>query len=314
MELIRNLKFKNILLTYLTFSNRDYKGISLSALSGIISKVIDKYGEDQYKAIIHLLDEPFLDKKVLLERLEKYEYKEKALEGDDVKSAGYAVSLVDLTTGEFKKYIISTVVGRITTLLHEFYHTMGFSKFDVEKQVKYSGFIKFFYEDDEVSIGRGIEEGFVTYMTSLKFNDGKLLYRNANEVVSSYTFCSLYAKALTSIMGIDVMKNNYFNKGLEGLMWSIYDINHDMGDTNDFIKNMDRLCTIDGESKGDLKRVQEITGYVDSFLLRLSILKYGDDRVMEFLPKSFRKIEGTVQPVYSRDEFGEYRLDRPKGK
>ena len=255
----------------------------------IIRNIADNYNDNVYKCLSILLNENNLDRKVFFDKLLKYRYFDSkeditSLE-EDMGFFGGFNTCYDDSNNPISYNITSP--DDINILLHEFYHFASFNKHD---EIDYSGFKK-------GKIGKGINEGFTQYITNLAINDGKMIYQGSNGPVANYPFCTMYSKALTSVLGMDVMKDNYFNKGLDGLTKEIYNIYPDSDKIVGFLENMDYLYLVDGGKNNNKYDTLEAMKEIDSFLIDLCMLKHKESKISEVLPRGIKEKNNRLFPT-----------------
>ena len=256
----------------------------------ILNNLSENYNDNVYKCLSILLSEKSLNRKVFFDKLLKYRYfdshDEKIVGENDIEFCGGYKTIFDDFNNALS-YNIKAPKDKLETMLHEFYHFAAFSKYEA---VICNGFKK-------GKVGKGLNEGFTQYLTNLAINNDNMSYEGINGPRAYYPFCTMYAKALTSILGLDGMKDNYFNKGLDGLIEDVYSIYPDMNKIMNFVKNMDYLYLTDGGKKSDKQESLKVINEIDSFLIDLCMKKYDDPIVLDFLPKSISKVGDRLFPT-----------------
>lgn len=246
-----------------------------------------------YTALAHLLEDPFVNKTCLYTNLLKYRFEISKDSSEKVKN----LNRFHLEEDDYE-IKLSVEDNNIHAALHEMNHfssyfhrgncaDAGLSHYDIEEDEKG------FYATN--AIGEGLNEGMTDFLTSLEIFDNEP-YKNIDDKIIgiAYPVSYQFAKCLTKVIGIDKMKEFYYNGNLEGLIDEMAKYS-DKGQTMAFIRkvdglfeHLDRTGYIDwtDEFHNDDERIKDCGRY----LYKLSMNKYGEDVIGEDL---FYEVVGT---------------------
>ena len=256
----------------------------------VLKRIAINYNDNVYNCLNIILNEHYLNKNSFLNKLLKYRY---------LDSNGLEIDCSDglLFLGTFRiqyddfdrvtSYDIIAPSTDMNTMLHEFYHFSSFHKID---EVDYTGFRK-----DE--LGKGLNEGFTQYLTNIAVNDGNMSYKKNDGISVNYPFCTTYAKLLTDVLGMDSMKDNYFNKGLDGVIQDIYKIYPDKEKIMRFIGNIDYFCFVDDGRYNNKQEAVKVMEEIDSFFMDLGTAKYKDNSIIGMLPNGISETHNRLFPT-----------------
>lgn len=238
-----------------------------------------------YTALAHLLEDPFVNKTCLYTNLLKYRFEiGKTSGGNENFNQGH------LSDNDYEIQL-SIKSKDFYIVLHEMTH---FSAFHYRGDSVDNGFLHYDVRKEgneiikENFLGTGINEGMTDFLTSLEICDNEPYQMVDGKIVgTTYPVGYQYAKCLSKVIGIDKMKEFYYNGNLEGLIDEMAKYS-DRSQAMAFIRKVDGLIDhIDrtgnmewiDEFHNDDDRIKECGRY----LYNLSINKYGKDVIGEDL-------------------------------